>query len=509
MGMHLSTGRAMPGRTIPRERLGLALAAMLAMLAFAVSSAGGNVPGVLADNGVTSFNVTVSAPATAGVATTVTVTALTPRGTVLKTYDGSATVGLSGLANSPGCAGCTPVVLPAGPTYGSGVWNDGVGTYSGVIAVKAQSNAVVTATDSVVGASGSSSPFPVGSATASKLLFSNTSQAFNGQPINTKFGQPIDSVCGPYIPANPSATNPCAPATSAPTKVLAVDGYGNRVAGVSVSITSTPSGVSGGGATATATGADPTAAGYGEASFSNLRITPTGSYVLNAAASSLPTANSQSFAIVSDLAACDNHVCTNNGNNGGDKNTLQRAYGRIQTTGDFFDATNNVLLNTQFVSASGLDGTNDKCGSNATIGQATDIAIQGSGSSVTTKTTMVLVIPKDTLKFDGILNRGTPSFNVCLGASVLPGATPTAWTQKDGTPSVLNGARYWGTTPDCTSALLTSGNPCTGLRSKSAASVQAYLGLNNTDFAKLGIKDADLVLILELGYPWDAKGGAY
>ena len=45
---------------------------------------------------------------------------------------------------------------------------------------------------------------------------------------------------------------------------------------------------------------------------------------------------------------------------------------------------------------------------------------------------MVIVMPSDTLKLYGITSRGTPSFNVCLGALNLdPGGDITKWQQKN------------------------------------------------------------------------------
>jgi hypothetical protein len=399
-------------------------------------------------------------------------------------------------------------------TYTAVGWSSGVGTWT-VKAVKAQNAAGIHA---VVGTkSNDSNTFNVAPAALSELVFSDSSQNFNGQPITTKFSQPIDSVCGPYVPANPNAANPCAPATSTPTKVLAVDSFGNRVSGVGITISSTPSGVGGTlGPVNTQGGTDPTLAPYGEAVFSNLAITPavtpSAPYQLKATSGSV-NRPSLTFSIVSDLAACDEQLCINNGNNAGDSKTVQRAYGRIKTTtvNDFYNTNNNVLLTTQFVSSATADGgPTGRCGTNQTIGQATDLQISGAGASITTKATMVFIIPKDTLKADGVTSRGTPSFNICLGASVLPGGNPgLGWTQKSGAKATLNGGRWWGTPPDCTTALLNSGNPCVALRSKQAAPVQSYLGLNNSDFGKLKIGDADLVIIVELGYPWDSKGGTY
>jgi hypothetical protein len=440
----------------------------------------------------------------AGTGFTVTTHAFDEYGNVNTDASGGS---LSGLAGSLGCAGCAPVIASIPADHGTIVWTSGTGAAT-VTAVKAQNGASISA--SVLGTTNISNTFNVAPAGLSQLVFANTTVDFNGQPIDTKFSQPINSVCGPYVPAQPTATNPCAVATSTPTKVLAVDAYGNRVSGIGITISSTATGVAGTLTGTTAAGSDPTLAPYGEAIFGNLKITPIASYTLKATSGAV-NRTSDAFNIVNDMAACDNQLCTNNGDNGGNNQSLQRAYGRIKTgtANDFYVPGNtNVLLTTKFAASSGPDGPDAKCGSNSSIGQATDLQIGGTGFSITSKTTMVFITPKDTLKADGVTSRGTPSFNICLGASVLSG-NPAPWTQKSGQPAASINGRYWGTPPDCTTALLNSGNPCVSLRSKQAAPVKSYLGLNNADFAKLGIKDADLVMIVELGYPWDSKGGTY
>jgi hypothetical protein len=157
-----------------------------------------------------------------------------------------------------------------------------------------------------------------------------------------------------------------------------------------------------------------------------------------------------------------------------------------------------------------------RCGTNQTIGQATDLAVAGAGAAGTAPTTtMVLVLPKNTLKAFGITSRGVPHFNVCLGALDLTGSVPAGWKAKGTTSGSLvttvQGAegRYWGTPADCGTAGLVASDPCIALRTKQAATARAALGMTAAEFATLGIKDADLVIIIRKGSPWDAKGGSY
>jgi len=77
------------------------------------------------------------------------------------------------------------------------------------------------------------------------------------------------------------------------------------------------------------------------------------------------------------------------------------------------------------------------------------------------------------------------------------------------TPSSFDGTRYWGIPADCGFSGLASDDPCIGLRTKQASVARAYLGLSTTDFAALGIKDSDLVIVIQKPYPWDAKGSIF
>ena len=340
---------------------------------------------------------------------------------------------------------------------------------------------------------------------------------FNGSPISTKFSTPIYSVCAPptVATANPCAlTTGTAPNKSTGVKALVRDAYGNAILPQTVTLTSN--------STVTTLGSDQTDAnGFAEFADTLATIPGVGDYTVTATVTTGPTSPTPAtapLAIVNELAACDNTFCKNNTSNG-DNTRPQKAYGQITTapTGDFFNGTTtNVRLSTQFVAGS----QTNQCG-NSTIGQATDLRAAGPGVGATAPaTTMVIVMPKDTLKGYGITSRGTASFEVCLGVlNIDPNSTQKTWQQKNGKkglkassdrtlPSSAEG-RAWGVPADCGTAGLTASDPCIALRTKQAADTRAYLGMTTTQFAELGIKDADLVIIIRKGAPWDGKGGVY
>jgi hypothetical protein len=342
---------------------------------------------------------------------------------------------------------------------------------------------------------------------------------FTTQPIDSETGTPIYSVCVPSGGAAPCALAGATGSTS--IKVLAKDAFGNRAGAGSpgadlttddVNIQITRDGATG--VLANVSTSD------GVADFADLlSIVPIGSNnrlyaVATTGATGTPSALSDKFSIVNDLEACDNQACDNNANNGNAR--LQRSFGRITTTTDFFGGSTNVLLSTQFVP--GTDTNQAACGntgSNKTIGDAVDLLVTNAGGTAP-RSTMVLVMPKATLKAFGITARGTDTFNVCLGAKNIGGAT-VGWKAKDPTnkkaplKTTVSGpeSRFWGTPANCGTAGLSADDPCIGLRTKQAAAARAYLGMTTTQFAQLGIKDADLVVIIEKRSPWDGKGGLY
>jgi hypothetical protein len=472
--------------------------------------------GTLATDDTTTFNITPGALASftvvtsgatqvAGVAFNVTATAYDAWGNIKTDYVGPASV-TGDLSTSLGVGNGAGDDHP--PTYvqfSNAVWPGGVRTTQ-VTAFVAESGRTITVSQGTP--TGLSNLFTVNPANAASVAFSvgssDTAAPFTFSPITTKVGTPIYSVCTP--PAVPQV-NPCA-LTPGSTSVRALvrDQYGNRILQQTVTITRNGS--------ATPLSAASTVNGVADFGDS-LSIAAVGNYTLTASVTSgltnpLITAP---IAIVNDLEACDGQACDNNTSNGAQQ--LQKAFGKITTGADFYNgSTTNVRLSTQFVPGS----ETNRCGSNKTIGDATDLRVDGLGVGVTTPaTTMVLVIPKDTLKAYGITSRGTASFNVCLGALNISGGSVTPWKAKN--PNLKKSGlvdsslgfedRYWGVPADCGTAGLPIADPCIGLRSKQAATVQAYLGMSNAQFASLGIKDSDLVIIIEKKSPWDGKGGTY
>ena len=382
--------------------------------------------------------------------------------------------------------------------------------------------------------SDTSNQFTVNPAGAAKLVFVDSAVGFDGRPVDTKVAQPMYSVC---VPPG-TGGNPCAlPPVSTGMKVLAIDGFGNRVSGVSVTIAKSPStGVLSGLNPRTTAGGTPGTAGFGEATFEDLKISLPNDYTLTPSASGT-TVRTTVVSIVNDLEACDGTNCDNNASNAltVPATKLQKAFGEIKTGGDFYDPgtgaltiasvtqPTNVLFSTQFVP--GTQTNQPGCGntgSRKTIGDAVDMSITGLGAAGTApSTTMVLIMPKDTIKAYGVTARSATSFDVCLGA--LRFTSGSGWKAKN--PSTQKGApplittivgaegRYWGTPADCGTAGLAPEDPCIGLKTKQAATAKAYLVshgvMTATEFDALGFKDSDLILIVEKKSPWDAKGGGY
>src|SRR4029077_2365104 len=84
---------------------------------------------------------------TAGAPTSVIVTAYDLYGNINTNYTGSVHLALSGLASSPGCSGCDPVLNAATPMYGSFTWTNGQGTWSGCTPFDADTAASLIVTD--------------------------------------------------------------------------------------------------------------------------------------------------------------------------------------------------------------------------------------------------------------------------------------------------------------------------------------------------------------------------
>ena len=362
---------------------------------------------------------------------------------------------------------------------------------------------------------------------------------FVTEPIDTKTGTPIYSVCVPSAGTAPCALAGTTSTTSTPIKVLAKDAFGNNAGPGSPGAdgTTAPVNIQIRRDSALGTSLGNATTSNGVAAFGDqLVISGVGaSNKLHAAATSGATASpspdlSHNFAIVTDLRACDDDVCNNNGNNNAG-NKLQKAAGQIRTDGDFFDpGTTNVLLSTRFTD--GSDTNQTACGFkpavgrtpavNATIGQATDLQVTGANVAGTEPdTAMVLIMPKNSLKTFGITSRGTNSFNICLGALKIDPDSPIVhWQGKKSDPkqsglvSSQSGSegREWGVPADCGTAGLSPEDPCIGIRTKQASALRSYLsgiGWTTAQINALGFTDADFAIVLRKGSPWDGKGGLY
>ncbi|MEO8108151.1 MAG: YDG domain-containing protein [Actinomycetes bacterium] len=343
--------------------------------------------------------------------------------------------------------------------------------------------------------------------------------SFTAQPIDTQVSTPIYSFCAP--PA--SGTLPCATApTSSPVTVTALDAFSNLAGpgspGADSSNTVITVTIKETGQTATL-GTAPTSSGV--ASFGNSLVIGATRATTTLAASTSPSLNatSTSFQVVSDLAACDGTTCDSLAKVGG-TGFIQKSYGRIKTTDDFYvPGTQNVILTTQF---SGFEqGT---CANpSKTLGQTSEVRVQGTGVTPTTpEFSVTLIYPKDTIKKAGLTARNADSYDVCLGATWLDTSSgPTAWKAKNLSTGALQNAVaessgskvYWGWVPMCSalSSAQYAKNPCIILRTKQAATLKAELvtkqGMSTAEFNAIGATDSDIMIVVRKPWPWDGKFG--
>ena len=475
------------GQTLRRAWTLLAIVAVVASLLIVNAADPASVLGAPGSN-TTRFGVVISGSPTAGTAFTVTVTAQDSRGRTVPSYAGGAV--LSGLANSPN--GATP-------TYGTlAVWDNGVSSTT-VTAVKSQTGAQLTASDTIDGVTVSgSATFSVAPSTATALAFAHAGNSFNGQPVDAEFDTPIASSLG---------------ASFVPVKVIALDAFGNRVGGVSVTMSSSPDSPSDptddldGTKTATTNAsASFGTAPFGEAAFSTLSITRFGDYALTATAGSL-AATSASFEIVADLAKCTGSSCKSTGRSAG--TNLQITYSSLTGVTTF----SNVVLTTSFVG----DASNVECASSGdAFGELSEVRVQGSGvTAAQPDFKLAMIVPKATLQNLDLTSRAADSYNMCLGATRLDGGTG-GWVGREtiGGPLVTladpdNDGVYWGFVADCGTVGLGSDDPCISLKTKNAGQLQAELGMTKTEFRALGFESSDLALVLRKPFPWDGKSGLY
>ena len=347
---------------------------------------------------------------------------------------------------------------------------------------------------------------------------------FTAQPtINTKTNTPIYNLC-----VASAATPPCALSTAASpsttVKVQARDTFGNNAGPGSPGADATHNPaititVKNGSAAGATLGSAPTLNGTADLK-DQMKIVATGGAQLYASTTSgtvttVPNATSAPFTIVNDLESCTANKCRNAApNTVSDK---QSAYGQVvPTTNQSFGGANPVTLTTQFMTAD-----YGRCSdSNAKgVGQTTEIKTEGSGVTATKPNfTMVLVYSKDTIKNAGYTSRGPDAYNICLGAKRLDGGTGGFITKV----SLNNAARstalvdgngvYWGWLQNCSSLTVAerANNPCITMRTKQVSALKAAVVpsvMSQADFDKLGMKDADVAIVISKPWPFDGKPG--
>ena len=182
-----------------------------------------------------------------------------------------------------------------------------------------------------------------------------------------------------------------------------------------------------------------------------------------------------------------------------------------------------TTLTTQFVGANQVD---TRCGSNRTINAGVELRASGTDVNTTSTGYMLMIIPKNTLKFYGVTSRGTPSFNVCLGTLYLGNGTTGTYGTRHAKWNTINGLaferqdtptpdgdtywRYWGTPANCGASGLTASDPCIYLRTKQKADITALItqGILSAG-ADANMRDSDLAIVIKKPNPWDGKGGVY
>jgi hypothetical protein len=470
-------------------QLASVLLATLALVASLLIVGAGNPSSVLGAPGsnTTNFQVAVSGPVSAGTPFSVTVTAKDSRGRTVNSYPGGAA--LSGLAAAPNGQ--------ATPTYGTlTTWVNGVASTT-VTAVKSQTSAQLTATDTIDGVTVTgSATFAVAPSSAASLSFADGPNTFNGQPVDTEFDTEIASSLSASFVA---------------VKVIALDTFGNRVGGVVVTMSASPNTpdpaddldgdkivtTNGSGAFGTST--------YGEAEFTDLSITKFGNYTLTATAGTL-SATSTSFEIVADLEKCTGSTCKSTGRSAG--TNLQITFSSLTGV-----SLSNVALTTSFIGAA----SDVECANPAdAFGELSEVRVQGTGvQSAQPDFQLAMIIPKTSLQNLGLTSRAADTYNMCLGATRLDGGT-SGWKGRTavGGPIVTltdpdNDGIYWGFPAECGNADLREDDPCLSLKTKNAGQLQAELGLSKAEFKTLGFASSDLAVVLRKPFPWDGKSGLY
>ncbi len=239
---------------------------------------------------------------------------------------------------------------------------------------------------------------------------------------------------------------------------------------------------------------------------------------LKAATANGASGLSQVFLLAPDARACNGQRCENTASAGAQGAGNQKSFNVLTTAvtdGFFVQGTTNVRLTSQFLPG-GTFTTSNRCGAGQVVGQGSEAIVAGAGIvSTRPTTTMLIVIPKETLLAQGLTSRGASSFPLCVGATWVDTGTPIAWTAKGGkkgtTPAKEDpsGSKtYWGFALDCSDLPANSPNPCADLRTKNTTAVETYFGWDPATTAQF-MRDSDLAFVIRMGFPWDGKGAVY
>jgi hypothetical protein len=387
-----------------------------------------------------SFTISTSpSPETAGQGFTVTATAFDTCNKVKTDYAPAGLTPTGTLDNS--------ATAPAGdtvsPSYDAFTWSQGVGTAT-VVPKKEETGRTVTITD--------------GATTATSLPF-----AVNPGPVAPKFAnEPGDSQVSSTIFSNV--------ATGTLVSVNVADAYGNpALDGTTVSMTSSPTGLSGS-TSARTTG--------GVATFGNMSIGSLGTYTLTAQVGNASD-TSPPFNIVAALKVCDGVTkCTASASNGN-----QSA-----------DTSMASSTNTPFAGGVVLESTFENVPASCsnftpipgTVGTEVQVTTSTDFSQTQPAFTITFTIPKATLKAAGLSTLGAAQFDLCLGAKRLDGGVG-GWVTASGSLATLVNGLYWGIVPNASNSL-PANNPFISSQHKDGA--------------------GNLVIVLVKPYPWDGLGFA-
>ena len=194
-------------------------------------------------------------------------------------------------------------------------------------------------------------------------------------------------------------------------------------------------------------------------------------------------------------------------------------YTNITAGGNAGSFNEDVVLTTTFL------GNATECANQGTmIGETTEVRVQDAADQGVSESApdfkVALIYPRATLQFLDVTSRGTPSFQVCLGATLLatPDTAQGVWLAKttadgstlapaSGPAGPTIGGTYWGWAPDCAAVSGRDENPCIVVRTKDASVLASALGISANDVKQLPYKSGDLAVVVSKPWPWDGKMG--